>query len=486
MAMEVVSPTATASATPAAADGAALHGAAATAAMEQPPLLARLWAHFGQDPGKLPVLEQEFANYERPNLHIAIEELLSPSGSDAVLIGVVLAEEYQSVTLAKMARPATSLAMDEGPVEYVDVPLSDERTLACVKRGLYLFRHEGHPAAMLLTQPVHAHPPRISASVMAADRERAEQVVRRLTRLARVGKAYRGQVLSIQSDCYGDLRVHFHRLAQVGRDGIILPEALLRRIERHTTSFSRNAGRLKAAGRHLKRGILLHGPPGTGKTLSAMYLAGQMPGRTVLLLTGQGMGSIETACGLARLLEPSTVILEDVDLIGTVREEQTVGANALLFELLNQMDGLADDADVLFILTTNRPEILEPALASRPGRIDQAIHVPLPDADCRRRLLDLYARGLDLRLTDPDALVRRTEGVSGAFIREVLRKAAVLAAEGEGDGDAEGGSDGEADAAARLRVTDRHIDEALGELLLAGGPLTRSLLGAAPAAPAES
>jgi cell division protease FtsH len=485
METEVISHTSVASATSTAC-GDAGGIAAAMAAMPQPPLLARLWAHFGQDPGKLPVLEQEFAKYERPNLHIAIEELLSPPGCDPELIGVVLAEEYQSVTLAKMSRPASSISIDEGPVEYVDVPLSGERTLACVKRGLYLFRHEGRPAAMLVTQPVHSHPPRISAAVMAADREQAEQVVRRLTRLARVGKAYRGHVLSIQSDCYGDLRVHFHRLAHVGRDGIILPEALMRRIERHTTSFSRNAGRLKAAGRHLKRGILLHGPPGTGKTLSAMYLAGQMPGRTVLLLTGHGMGSIETACGLARLLEPSTVILEDVDLIGTVREEQTVGANALLFELLNQMDGLADDADVLFILTTNRPEILEPALASRPGRIDQAIHVPLPDADCRRRLLDLYARGLDLRLSDPDNLVRRTEGVSGAFIREVLRKAAVLSAEEAGDAGGDSSSDEKATDTATLVVTDRHIDEALGELLLAGGPLTRTLLGAAPAAPTES
>jgi ATP-dependent 26S proteasome regulatory subunit len=93
------------------------------------------------------------------------------------------------------------------------------------------------------------------------------------------------------------------------------------------------------------------------------------------------MSSIETACRLARLLQPATVILEDVDLIGTQRDRQTVGANALLFELLNQMDGLADDADILFILTTNRPDIVEPALAARPGRVDQAIEIPLPDPD---------------------------------------------------------------------------------------------------------
>ncbi|HET6882642.1 MAG TPA: AAA family ATPase, partial [Pirellulales bacterium] len=157
-----------------------------------------------------------------------------------------------------------------------------------------------------------------------------------------------------------------------------------------------------------------------------------MPGRSVLLLTGAGMGSIETACQLARMLAPATVILEDVDLIGTERNMQTVGANALLFELLNQMDGLADDADILFLLTTNRPDILEPALASRPGRIDQAIEVPPPDAGCRRRLLELYSRGLRLELSEVDRLIERTDGVSGAFIRELLRKAAVFAAEEDG------------------------------------------------------
>ncbi|MBY0456980.1 MAG: AAA family ATPase, partial [Gemmataceae bacterium] len=243
---------------------------------------------------------------------------------------------------------------------------------------------------------------------------------------------------------------------------------LLNRIERQATGLSKHAEKLKAAGRHLKRGILMHGKPGTGKTLSAMYLAGQMPGRTVLVLTGGAVGSIETACALARLLEPATIILEDVDLIGTQRQHQTVGANALLFELLNQMDGLGEDADILFVLTTNRADFLEPALAARPGRIDLAIEVPLPDDECRRRLIELYGRGLKLELADPEVWVRRTKGVSAAFVRELLRKAAVVAAEASA-------------APGELVVTDRHLEEAASELLVAGGPLTKSLLGATAA-----
>src|SRR5262249_13572737 len=147
------------------------------------------------------------------------------------------------------------------------------------------------------------------------------------------------------------------------------------------------------------------------------------------------------------------------------RNNQTVGANVLLFELLNQMDGLAQDTDILFILTSNRPDILEPALAARPGRVDQAIEVPPPDAECRRRLFELYGQGIRLKVADWDRLIARTAGVSGAFIRELLRKACVYAAEEDGE--------------AALVVRDRHLDEGLTELLVAGGPLTKSLLGAA-------
>jgi ATP-dependent 26S proteasome regulatory subunit len=268
-------------------------------------------------------------------------------------------------------------------------------------------------------------------------------------------------VLSLADDRRGGIRVQFHRLPQIDRDQIILPQGLLNRIERQTIGFHKQANRMLAMGRHLKRGMLLHGAPGTGKTLTAMYLASQMRERTVLLLTGRGMGLIEQSCAMARVLQPSIVVLEDVDLIAEERTREGACA-AVLFELLNQMDGLSDDADILFLLTTNRPDILEPALASRPGRIDQAIEIPLPDADCRRRLIDLYGRGLTLRLERLDHLITKTEGASAAFIRELLRKAALFAADEMLDAPV---------------VMDRHVDEALHELVVAGGTLTKSLLG---------
>jgi hypothetical protein len=430
----------------------------------EPVLLQRLRSHFDCDPAMLPVVEQQFANYERANLHLALAEMLNDPRRRSDLLGVIVLEQYRGASLARLSRAASARSFDQGPVEYADVPLPGEQHLACVKNGLYLVREDDRPLAVLLTESPHPWDQKIGVEVMAPERDDAEKFSRRLARLTRHGKAFRGHTLSLKQDCHGGLQVLFHHLPPISRDKLILPESLLRRVERHTLSFNRNAERLRAAQRHLKRGLLLHGPPGTGKTLTALYLVTQMPGRTVLILTGAGMGSIETACKLARMLAPATVILEDVDLIGTQRNLQTVDANALLFELLNQMDGLADDTDIIFVLTTNRPDMLEPALAARPGRIDQAIEIPPPDADCRRRLFELFGCGLRVELDDWDRLISRTAGVSGAFIRELLRKAAVFAAEDDGGPD--------------LVVRDRHVEEALAELLIAGGPLTQSLLGA--------
>jgi hypothetical protein len=407
-------------------------------------------------------LEQIFESYERPNLHLALSELIREMSDEPEQMGVLTQHEYDYARLAKITRASTAKHYEAGPVEYTDVPLADGRQLACIKRALLLINEAAGPLALLIEQDQQWV--RIIVEAMAPVPEQAERFLRLLTRRVRHGAAFRGHVLSVEEDCLGRLTVHFHHLPGIQREALILPEELLRRIERHTIGFSRHADKLREAGRHLKRGVLLHGPPGTGKTLSAMYLASQMPGRTVLLMTGGSVRALESACRLARMLTPATIILEDVDLIGTEREHQSISANALLFELLNQMDGLADDTDLLFVLTTNRPDILEPALAARPGRIDQAIEVPPPDPACRRRLLELYGTGLKTDGVHWDRLVERTAGASGAFIRELLRKAAVFAAE-DANGD-------------ELVIRERHLDEALAELVVAGGALTHSLLGA--------
>jgi ATP-dependent 26S proteasome regulatory subunit len=116
---------------------------------------------------------------------------------------------------------------------------------------------------------------------------------------------------------------------------------------------------------------------------------------------------------------------------------------------------------VIFLLTTNRPDVLERALVQRPGRIDLAVELPLPDAEGRRRLLALYAEGLEVDAGALGEMVERTEGVSPAFIRELLRRAALMAAV---EGDAR-------------RVGAQHLHAAMDEL--EATRLTSRLLGGA-------
>ena len=196
------------------------------------------------------------------------------------------------------------------------------------------------------------------------------------------------------------------------------------------------------------------------------YLVGELVGTTIIELTGETLGAIRDACSIARSLQPSMIVVEDVDLIAQERDHYG-GETPLLFTLLNEMDGLAEDADVVFLLTTNRADLLEPALASRPGRVDQAVHIDVPDREARRRLVELYAGRLEVDLSRLEDVLDRSDGVTASFLKELLRRAAVVAAERE---------DAPSDDSA-LVVSAADLDAALTDLLDTRNQMTRAVLG---------
>jgi ATP-dependent 26S proteasome regulatory subunit len=265
---------------------------------------------------------------------------------------------------------------------------------------------------------------------------------------------------------------------------VILPPAVLDGIERQVLGVARHAVLLRASGQHLKRGVLLHGPPGTGKTHTVRYLLGQLPGVTSVVVSGYALRFIAEACSVARTLQPSIIVIEDVDLIAEERGMHP-GQHPLLFQLLNEMDGLGADTDVTFLLTTNRADLLEEALAARPGRVDHAAELPIPDREARRRLIQLYRGGLTLDLTDGETVITRTDGVTASFLKELLRRAALVAAEeltasepATASGpEAASGHQARGHQATALRVTDAHLKAALDQLLDTRSQLTRILLG---------
>ena len=439
-------------------------------------ILERLTGHLGSDPSQLAIFNEEFETFEHPNLQVALAARVGQPGTSAELIGVATQDKrWMGSSLSDLlARAVTEMGprLVQGPVDYANFHLAGGEVLACVQFGLYLVADGETRIVAFVTGPAeHGPRPRVRIEVVGTDPAACQAFLGDITRLMQERNVYRGHVLSIgasqmQFGPVPQTLVQFHTRPGVQRDAVILPSSLLERIERQALRFSEHADQLVAAGRSLKRGLLLHGLPGTGKTLTVMYLAGQMHDRTVILTTGRSMGLVTSLAQLARTLAPAVLVLEDVDLIAEDRGNPFQRSNPVLFELLNEMDGLRDDADVLFVLTTNRPEILEPALAARPGRVDLVAELPLPDLEGRRRLLDLYGRGIELAGVDLDDLAARTDGATPAYIKELLRKAVMVSAE-----------QGRAP-----RVTGDDVEADLAELA-EGGRLAERLVGLRPDAP---
>ena len=438
----------------------------ALAPPERQPIRDLVVAHLGRDPSGLPSVTETLNPSEHPNLQLALETMSSEAGDWQVVGLPGELRHYGGFSLVGLvAGRIHGPGAEPSPVEFANVEIDAGRTLPCVQMGLYLASHEGARVVAMVTSGIDYGPRSgLAVEVLAADTATSTDFLARARQLMHEHNVYRGKVLSFGFTEHGHFRLRFHRLPELSRGDVILPEPDLTAIERHTVGIAEHADALLAAGRHLKRGLLLYGPPGTGKTLSVMYLCNRMPGRTTLLLTGQGVNALGQAIAVARSLQPSMVVLEDVDLVAMERTLPGMEENPLLFQLLDHMDGLADDADVVFVLTTNRVELLEPALAARPGRIDQAVEIKLPDAESRRRLFDLYLVGVSHSIENVEPFVEQTDGVSAAFIKELVRRAALVAVIGR---EGKGG----------IVVTAAHLEQALVDLLTHSATVTRAILG---------
>ncbi|MBV9206739.1 MAG: 26S protease regulatory subunit [Actinobacteria bacterium] len=407
------------------------------------------------------------------NVQIGLDAWLAAPGRRHELVGVT-GFRHTPFGLGDLAQPGGLnphlRPLGVGSVAVVTMPAGPAgETRSCVQCGLYLADDRGVRLALLLREQGQ-----ISLEVVGGSQDYAEHVLEDVRRLAIEHNVYRGHVVAFGTEMFGPggSPLSFLSRPQVDRGNVILPEDLLDGIEQQVLGVARHAARLRGAGQHLKRGVLLHGAPGTGKTHTLRYLLGRMPGVTTVIISGGALQLIKEACSVARSLQPAVVVVEDVDLIAEQRLPHR-GQHPLLFQLLNEMDGLGEDADVAFLLTTNRADMLEAALAARPGRVDHAAELPLPDADARSRLIRLYQGSLMLDLADPELVISRTEGVTASFLKELLRRAALYAAQDEEPGDASAGRP--------LRITDAHMSAALDRLLDTRSQLTRVLLGARPA-----
>lgn len=432
---------------------------------EQPTPFGEFVQEFlGTSVRELPAITHTVAAHRLVDADIALASLAAECGAEPH--GVSGGQQREGVALAELLiNPYGRFA--PGPVDYVSIADGPDSTRRVMGTGFYLLEFEGERLLVLQRQ---ALPERgrntATLEVLTADADTASrflhEVDERMLRLS----VLRGRVLSLTANQfgYGAAGADFLHRPEIDAASVILAPGVLESVVRHVVGIGDQRERLRQAGQHLKRGVLLYGPPGTGKTLTVRHLLSLTPHTTAVLLTGSSIQFIAEAAAVARAMQPAIVVLEDVDLVAGERGMRGQ-PQPLLFEILDALDGLGGDADVTFVLTTNRVDVLERALAERPGRIDLAVELPLPDADARRRLFARYGAGVGLSVAALEAAADRSTGTTGSFAKELVRRAVLAAAEAQRD------------------VDDADLAAALDELLASNAQLARNLLGGGAESP---
>jgi DNA polymerase III delta prime subunit len=431
-------------------------------------LARRVVEHLGCGIAQATDVARSYPAWEHLNVHHGVMAYLAEHDPGAEWFGVSGMHAGMHDLVEMLEEADRRGGFDVGAVGYEAVASGPDTALDAVQMGIVRTRSPGgEPVVLGVRGPVEYAPDSgCRLRVLARDSAAAAGTRAAVEELVRAHDAFSGQVLQFDvSEHRGNELVSFLPRPVLRAEDVVLPAGVLDAIEEHVVRPGVDADRLRAAGQHLKRGVLLYGPPGTGKTHTMRYLLGRLTGHTVVVLSGRALTRVlPAAVSLARRSQPAVVVVEDVDLVA---EDRMVapGPNPWLFELLNRIDGVDGDADVTFLLTTNRVEAVERALVERPGRVDLAVEIPPPDADCRLRLLRLYAAATDLDLPEDTALVARTEGVTASFVRELVRRA-VLARLPDTAPDQ------------RVRLTEEHLLAQLAELQGQAQALTRSILGA--------
>lgn len=310
--------------------------------------------------------------------------------------------------------------------------------------------------------------------VGAREQGPAEEIIKQILKRASSHSIFKNKLIEVSfeqkvKDEFGDIERHenvdpmFLAKPPVTEDLIVLDGDTRRIIQRSIIDFHERREELMKAGLPGRRGILFYGPPGTGKTYTCRYISHRLKTATTVVAAGTSLLHIKSICNLARMLQPSIVILEDVDLVYAPRDRNLY--TTALGELMDELDGFSAEDHIIFILTTNAIDRVETAIKERPGRISQCVYFGAPTSELRRQYLESMLAQYDCLHLNMDELVAKTDGVTQAFLKELVYRSVQIATESVKTG------------SELLALSDEGFREALEEMRMSAGRSGEAIIG---------
>ena len=370
------------------------------------PLINRITDHLGCPLTEIPNVALHLPAFEHVNLQRGVDAYLAAHSPDAAWFGIA-GNRHFSTVIDMLAEAANNRSYQLGAVDYTTVATGPAtRPRRCSSAWCARSAPDGTPVVLAVQGAQEDRgEDRCHLQLLAADRATAATVREEIERLMREHDVFRGQVLSFgMSEHRGNQLLTFLPRPTLRASDVVLPDGVLT-LDRTARGAHRRADGGAAGARAAPQAR----PAAVRAARHRQDAHGAVPAQPPAGVHGVRAAAawrciryLRPTTALARRLAPSVIVVEDVDLIAQDRSQSPDG-NPALFELLNEMDGIGSEADVTFVLTTNRVETMEAALTERPGRVDLAVEVPKPDAECRERLLRLYAAStpLDLPSTRP-------------------------------------------------------------------------------------
>ena len=308
----------------------------------------------------------------------------------------------------------------EVPATYSNVPTSESKVEKYLQLGVRFYKKSSLKFIIMCDESQYDNDERIT--IMAKEEGKALQLLEQLEE----GFYQNGPL----KNAFFDMEYNFISRNEVVDELLAWNDEIKQQLNKDVIQFLKVMPILREKGLPNSRGIILSGPPGTGKTMMAKSIATKA-NVTTMLISAEMISSksdVKKAFKLCRKLSPTLMIIEDIDTAGTVSRKFT--DHPILGEYLQAMDGMQPNDGMLILATTNHTENIDPAISDRPGRFDRIIDVPLPNVRQRRKMIqNLLTKMPSETITEEivSMVAKKSEGLSGAWVREVVQCALIEA-----------------------------------------------------------